>query len=182
MKRHGCNLHTYADDNQVYVHCRHSVSVTAAAKLERCVKEVGSQMASNLLTLNPSKTKLMWFDTKHEFEKRPPATVNINSVVINPVKSAKSVSVTVDDELNLVNHVATVCRSSYYQIRHLKHIRRYLDFDSASTLVHSCFTSRIDYCNSLLASTPAYQIYQLQHVLNAAARLLLRISSFDGDL
>ena len=28
--KNGCNLHTYADDNQVYMHCRHSDSVTAS--------------------------------------------------------------------------------------------------------------------------------------------------------
>ena len=42
-------------------------------------------------------TELMWFGTKHRLEKLLPATVNINSVVINPVKSNKSVGVTVDD-------------------------------------------------------------------------------------
>ena len=76
----------------------------------------------------------------------------------------------------------TVCRSSYYQIRQLKHTRWYLDFDSAKTLVNSFVTSRVDYCNSLLASAPVYQTEQLQRVPNAAAHLLLWVPRFDLDL
>ena len=119
----------------------------------------------------------MLFGNKHGLEKLLPATVNINSVFANPVKSAKRLGVTLDDELKLVKHVATVFRSSYYQIRQLKHIRRYLYFDSASTLVHSFVTSRIDRCNGSLAN----QIDQLR-VSNAAARLRLGVPRFDRDL
>ena len=96
----------------------------------------------------------MWFGTKYGLEKLLPAAVNINSVVINPVMSAKSLGVTLDDELKLVKDIATVCRSSYYQIRHLKHIQQY----SASQLVQSFVTSRINYYNGRLASAPAYQM------------------------
>ena len=67
-------------------------------------------------------------------------------------------------ELKLMKHTANVCRSSYYQIRYLKHIRRYLDFDSALTPAHLFVTSRNDYYNGLLAYAPEYQIDQLQGV------------------
>jgi len=47
--------------------------------------------------------------------------------------------------------------------------------DSDKLIVVSLVLSRLDYCNSLLASAPRYQIDQLQRVLNAAARLVLRV-------
>ena len=65
VKTHDCRLYTYADDNQVYLLCRHSDSTAAAAKLENCVSEVNAWMASNRLKLNPAKTELMWFSTRH---------------------------------------------------------------------------------------------------------------------
>ena len=89
-----------------------------------------------------------------------------------------------EGELKLVKHVETVCCSSYYQIRqlnHIRHIRRYLDFDLASKLVHSFITSRIDYCNGLLAYASTYQIDQLQGMLNVAARHVLHVPRFDRD-
>ena len=75
-----------------------------------------------------------------------------------------------------------MCHSNYYRIRQLKQIRQYLAFDSAKTQVHYFVTSRVDYCNSLLASAPVYQTDQLQRVLNVAAHLLLRVPRFDLDL
>ena len=181
MKRHGCNLHTYADDNQVYVHCCHSDCVCSGQA--RRMRETDGQLDGHQQLIKTQRIQ-DWIDAVWYFaqvEKTSTGNVNISSVVINLVKSAKSLGVTLDDELKLVKHVANVCRSSYYQIRLLKHIRQYPDFDSDSTLVHLFVTSRIDYCNGLLASAPAYQIDQLQRVLNVA-RLLLRIPRFDWDL
>ena len=44
--------------------------------------------------------------------------------------------------------------------------------DSTKTLIHAFVTSYLDYCNSLLAGIPQYQLQRLQKVLNAAARLI----------
>jgi len=51
--------------------------------------------------------------------------------------------------------------------------------ESAATLVHAFVTSRIDYCNVLLAGAPKATTEKLQRLLNAAARLVsdTRISS-----
>ena len=72
--------------------------------------------------------------------------------------------------------------SSTYTTPHSRNYLTNLDCDSASTVVHLFITGRIDYCNGLLASTPVYQIEQLQCVLNAATCLLLRIPGFVRDL
>ena len=46
-------------------------------------------------------------------------------------------------------------------------------------LVHAFMTSRLDYCNALLAGRPASSINKLQLVQNAAARVLTRSRKFD---
>ena len=52
-------------------------------------------------------------------------------------------------------------------------VRRSLDTESVKTLVHAfVVTSHVDYCNSFLSSAPKKIIYKLQHVQNAAARLV----------
>ena len=94
----------------------------------------------------------------------------------------KSLGVTPDDHLKLSKHISNVTRSYCYQIRQLKDLRRYLDLQSAATLVHSFVTRRLDYCNGLLAAAPVKQMDQLQRVLNAVARLLLRVPCSDFNL
>ena len=44
------------------------------------------------------------------------------------------------------------------------------------TLLYAFVTSRLDYCNALLAGQPIYLHPKLQSVLNAAARLYAGVS------
>jgi len=56
---------------------------------------------------------------------------------------------------------------------------RALPTEAAKTVVNSFVVSRIDYCNSLLAGAPQYQLDRLQAVMNTAARLIHRVGKFD---
>ena len=69
-------------------------------------------------------------------------------------------------------HITSVCKSTYYMIYNLRRIRKYLDQESAKTIVHACITSKLDYCNSLLYGLPESQIGRLQRVQNICARLI----------
>ena len=50
----------------------------------------------------------------------------------------------------------------------------YLPINNCYHIIHALITSRVDYCNSLLYGLPATQLNKIQHVLDAAARLLCR--------
>jgi len=51
--------------------------------------------------------------------------------------------------------------------------------ENAEKLVHAFMTSRLDYCNALLAGCPAYSINKLQLVQNAPARVLTSSRKYD---
>ena len=51
--------------------------------------------------------------------------------------------------------------------------------DSATTLVHAFVSSRVDYCNILLAGAPNVVTDRLQRVMNAAARVLSSTHKYD---
>ena len=63
-----------------------------------------------------------------------------------------------------------------------RRIRRLLDADSTATIVHAFVTSRVDYCNAILASAPKTTTDRLQRVLNAAARVVSDTKKFDQGL
>ena len=65
-----------------------------------------------------------------------------------------------------------ISRACFFQLRQLRSIRRAVDTGTASSLVHTFVSSRLDYCNSLLASTPKVVPDVLQNLQNAATRLL----------
>jgi len=83
---------------------------------------------------------------------------------------------------SLDNHVSRICAGCYYRLRQLRRIRRSLDSDSLATLVYAAVSSRIDYCNAVLAGAPRTVIDKLQRVLNAAARVVTGTRKFDRGL
>jgi len=64
--------------------------------------------------------------------------------------------VTMTSDLSLDEHVANVSATCFYWLRQLRRVRRSLDAESAATLVHAFVTSRVDYCNAILARTSKY--------------------------
>ena len=71
-----------------------------------------------------------------------------------------------DTDLNMSEHISSICRRCYQSLQIIWRIRRYLDTDSIKTFVQSFIVSRIDYGNILLYGA------RLQKILNAAARLI----------
>ena len=76
-------------------------------------------------------------------------------------------------------HVQRTFRTCYYQLRQLRSVRRSLSFTACTSLVHAFITSRLDYCNSLLAGISVGLMSQLQSVIRVAARLVMRKRKFD---
>ena len=70
-------------------------------------------------------------------------------------------------------HVAKVASACFYHLRRLRQIRRHVSNGLMAQLIYVFVTSRLDYCNSVLACLPACTIAPLQRVQNAAARMLL---------
>src|SRR6218665_3610296 len=61
----------------------------------------------------------------------------------------------------------------------LRSVSRSLTQDVTRHLVQSLILSRIDYCNVAFAGLPQRSTIRLQTVINAAARLVLRVKQFD---
>ena len=83
-----------------------------------------------------------------------------------------NIGVIFDSSMSLVPHVKNICKTSFYHLRNIARIRKFISLKTAETLVHSFVTSRLDNCNSLLYGLPNTHLDKLQHVLNSAARLV----------
>ena len=75
-------------------------------------------------------------------------------------------------KLSMLPHVTAVCKSSFFHLRNIFKIRKFLSYDICKTLIHAFVTARIDYCNSLLYGQPKCILKRLQSVLDSAARLI----------
>ena len=109
--------------------------------------------------------------------KRSIAACNIDSIQLGSEHISKSdcavnLGVTMDSELNMSEHINSICKRCYHSLRIISRIRRYLDENSIKTLVQALIVSRLDYGNVLLYGVSAKKLFKLQRVLNEAARMI----------
>jgi len=140
--------------------------------------------SSNRLKLNADKTELLWAGSRCSYpflgDCGPTLQLGVDTVV--PSNDVQVLGVTLSSDMTVDKHVYNICSAGFYRLRQLRCVRRSLDSESAATLVHDFVTSRIDYCNVLLAGTPKATTDKLQRLLNAAARLVSDTKKFDRGL
>src|SRR6218665_140794 len=56
--------------------------------------------------------------------------------------------------LTFSQHISNLTRSSYFQLRRLRTIRKAVSVPIFTSIIHPFVCSRIDYCNSLLIGLP----------------------------
>ena len=182
MNKNNTSYHLYADDNQVYMVFKPKVvgaQEMTVATVEKCVDNIRDWMYINRCKFNDTKTECLVIGRQPQLKHVSIETITVGSSQITPTDSARNLGVIFDSNMNLKNHISAVCKKSYFQLQNLYHIRKYITKSACETLVHAFITSRLDYCNSLLAGLPACDISKLQHVQNTAARLVTKTRKFD---
>ena len=75
-------------------------------------------------------------------------------------------------------HINSICKTAFYYLYNIRTIRKFLNPECTEIIVNA-FSSRLDFCNSLLYGLPNNQLRKLQGVQNAAARLICNVGRFD---
>ena len=182
--KHGETLNAFADDTQLYLHCNSNSTASATSTLESCIVEVSHWVSANRLKLNKDKTELLWTGSDQSIRKlsgnRP--TLTLVTDIINASVDACCLGVTITLDLRLAKHTSIVGGKCFCQLLHIRRVCRSFDMDTAATLIHAFVTSRIDYCNCLLANAPKLWTDKLQRISNAAARVLTEMNTYDPGL
>ena len=88
------------------------------------------------------------------------------------IKVAKDLGVFLDENLTLNYQLNSVVKSCNHQLKNIYFIRKFLTTQCLKMLVINQVISRLDFCNSIYANLPKFQIRKLQIILNKAARLI----------
>ena len=125
----------------------------------------------------------IWFGSRGNLKKLAnyDCSLRVGSETIQPSTSVRDLGVYqyLDAELTMKQHVSKVAAVCFYHLRRLRQIRRPVGTEVTVRLVLALITSRLDYCNSLLAGVPQSTLNVLQRVQNAAARLIFNLGPRD---
>lgn len=161
----------YADDTQLYIRLKND---NAQSNLTSCITAVHHWLDLNGLAMNPDKTEAIVIGTGARQRAEPRIDViDIGAVTVQTAHSVKSLGVTIDDTLSFNQHIDNVCRSSYFHLRALRHIRQWISNDTAKSIACATVAGRLDYCNSLLLGVSVANIHKLQRVQNSLARIVV---------
>ena len=90
--------------------------------------------------------------------------IKIGSSDINVVSSVTNLGVRLDRNLKMTAQTSHLMSSCAYQLKLVNSIRASLNVQVAERVVNVIFTSRIDYCNSLLAGLTVEDVTLLQRL------------------
>jgi len=175
------NIHMYADDTQLYVHCKPSDTTDAVAKLERCVAVVDKWMAASRLKMNSDKSEVIWVGSRRMLRRMFFQPYRLEDT-ISATDKARLLGLLISANLTFDQHITTVSGQCFYQLCQLRSVRQSLDTESIKSLIHGFVSSRVDYCCSLLIGSWRSVTDKLQRVLNAAARVITNSKRYDSGL
>ena len=132
-------------------------------------------MALNFLCLNDDKTEVLLIGSKTSHSKLNIPHISIGDEEIRLSTHAKNIGFIFDQFLSGKEHESAICKSSWYHLRNIGRICKYLDNSATEKLVHAFVTSKLDINNSLLHGLPDNLLSRLQRVQNAAARLTVKL-------
>ena len=87
-------------------------------------------------------------------KKIPDLSVRVGNSSITPSVTARNIGVIFDNTLQMKSDVSDICKRDIYQIKAIASNRCYISQQACDMPVHGFITSKLDYCNSLLAGLP----------------------------
>ncbi len=182
LREQGVDYHFYADDSQVGLSFSPNTlidQIGAFDKIESCAENVRNWMFQNKLKLNDDKTVFMLVGNKPQVEKVVFDSVVTGNSYISSSLNCTNLGAGFDSDMSMRHHVNIVSKSGYYHLRNIARIKKCLSNEALQTIIHALISSRLDYCNALLAGLPKCVLEKLQYLQNSAARLLSGTRKYD---
>ncbi|XP_030066650.1 uncharacterized protein LOC115475053, partial [Microcaecilia unicolor] len=160
-----------------------SLRTFSVHSVSACLSDIAVWMSQRHLKLNMTKTELLIFPPKPTSPLPPPPppppfSISFDGSLILPVSSARNLGVIFDSSLSFSAHIQQIAKTRRFFLYNIRKIRPFLSEHSTKTLIHTLVTSRLDYCNLLLAGLPLSHLSPLQSVQNSAPRLISRQGRF----
>ena len=124
-------------------------------------------------------SEFMWFASQRRTHLIDRSAFILPDGLVNVSSSLRNFGTYFNEIMSMTKHVDRPVRSCFNQLRRIRFIRRSLTTTVSTRLVNSFVIARVDYCKSILAGLPKYQLSRIQSVLNVAARIVYGQARFE---
>ena len=98
---------------------------------------------------------------------------------IIPVHNVRNLGYIMESLLKNGPHINKITSSCYCTLCDIAKIRPCLDTKTAQLITQALVLSCLDYCNSLLAGSPQYELDKLQHIQKMCCQVICYIRKYD---
>src|SRR6218665_3280909 len=178
-KHFGIQLQQYADDTQLHIALSHT-GQSGKLKLEECLSSMYAWFCFNGLSINLDKSETILFGSWQRLHAFPLlSSIDLAGTAVPLSDTIKPLGVTLDSKLTFRPHITNICKSCFYHIRAIRHIRSALTKDLSQTIACSLVSSRLDYANSLFVGVSDLEVKRLQLIQNSLARIVLCVPLYE---
>ena len=83
----------------------------AVNAIEKCIADVRTWMASNLLFMNDSKTEFMIIGSRKQIAKISVDSVKVGDAIIKPITSVRNLGVWFDQHMKMSDHIGKILQN-----------------------------------------------------------------------
>ena len=165
----GSKVQLYADDTVLFA--SGLTAEAAGEKLQPALNLFSKWCRVNKLSLNPSKTKQMFFGTRHKVKKAKGVVLAVENVPLQVVPTYKYLGFMLDSTLSFNYHVKSVSNIVMYKSVLLGKIRKYLTEDVAMKIYKSMILPYLDYGDVVYGNANQEGLAMLQRLQNKCLKI-----------
>ena len=140
IEHHLPDVHTYADDTQLYVSFIADSGFEQSAALEAmqsCIVDIRKWKLQDRLKLNDDKTEFIVIGTRQQLAKVNVDSLQVGESIVTAASIVRNLGCWFDDQLKMDTYINNICRSAFFHLYNIRRITKYLSSDCAQTLVNA---------------------------------------------
>ena len=151
--RHEWGYHKYADDTHFSKGAPPDQFQSLLCDIQTCIESLVGWMYSKKLKLNAEKTEVLPVASASRLSSVGRDSVDIGGKRIPFKSSVRNLGVHLDQTLSMQQHISSVCRAAYLELRRIASIRPYLTQSATAKLVSPVITSRLSLLSTYYVTT-----------------------------